>query len=102
MFKPGKNRDGYFGTEEIIAQVDCAIDIFEHKTNGLAQGLFMFDNAPSHQKCGDDAISSTKMVKSAFMFFFFTLFVLLISLKIPSISGRITQRAHTCAMASTP
>ncbi len=102
MFKPGKNCNGYFGTEEIITQVDHVIDIFEHKTNGLAQGLFMFDNTPSHQKHGDDAISSTKMVKSAFMFFFFTLFVLSMSLEIPSVSGHITQRAHACTMVSTP
>lgn len=65
MFKPGKNRDGYFDAEDLIAQVNRTIDIFEAKTNGLVQGLFMFDNAPSHQKRADDAISARKMVKSA-------------------------------------
>jgi hypothetical protein len=65
VFKPGKNCDGYFDAKELIAQVDCAIDIFEGKVNGLAQGLFMFDNAPSHQKRALDAISANKMVKSA-------------------------------------
>ena len=65
VFKPGKNRDGYFDAKEILAQVDRAIDIFERRTNGLAQGLFMFDNAPSHMKRATDAISATKMVKSA-------------------------------------
>ena len=69
MFKPGKNRDGYFGAVQLLAQVDRAIDIFESKTNGLAQGLFLFDNAPSHQKRADDAISATKMVKSMSHFF---------------------------------
>jgi hypothetical protein len=39
VFKPGKNRDGYFKAEDLIAQVDRAMDIFEAKTNGLAQGL---------------------------------------------------------------
>jgi hypothetical protein len=65
VFKPGKNRDGYFDAKKLIAQVDRAIDIFEGKVNGLAQGLFMFDNAPSHQKRALDAISANKMVKSA-------------------------------------
>jgi hypothetical protein len=35
-----------------------AIDIFENKTNGTAMGLFMFDNAPSHQKQAKDALSA--------------------------------------------
>lgn len=64
MFKPGKNRDRYFDSKGLVAQVDRAIDIFEGKVNGLAQGLFMFDNAPSHLKRAADAISVTKMVKS--------------------------------------
>jgi len=64
VFKPGKNHDGYFGSTELIAQVSRTIDIFEGKVNGLAQGLFMFDNAPSHLKRAFDAISSIKMVKS--------------------------------------
>jgi hypothetical protein len=64
VFKPGKNRDRYFDLKGLVAQVDRAIDIFEGKVNGLAQGLFMFDNAPSHLKRAADAISVTKMVKS--------------------------------------
>ena len=39
------------------------MDIFESKTNGTATGLFMFDNAPSHQKRAPDALSARKMVK---------------------------------------
>lgn len=65
MFKPGKNRDGYFNSDGLIAQVNRAIDIFESKANGLALGLFLFDNAPSHMKRAGDAISATRMVKSA-------------------------------------
>ena len=68
MFKPGKNRNGYFDAKELIDQVDRAIDIFERKTSGSAKGLFMFDNAPSHQKHAADAISAKKMVKSVFFF----------------------------------
>ena len=50
MFKPGKNHDGYFDSTKLVAQVTRAINIFEGKVNGLARGLFMFDNAPSHLK----------------------------------------------------
>ncbi|KAI0070203.1 hypothetical protein K474DRAFT_1609121 [Panus rudis PR-1116 ss-1] len=64
LFKAGKNRDGYFDADDLCAQVDRAIDIFEAKTNGTAQGLFLFDNAPSHQKRADDALSARKMVKN--------------------------------------
>ena len=98
MFKPGKNRDGYFNSKELITQVDCATTIFEGKANGLAQGLFMFDNAPSHLKCADDALSAIKMVKSECFVFFKPL--LLMSLKIPSVTGCTTQRGHACVMGS--
>jgi hypothetical protein len=64
VFKAGKNRDGYFSSDDLIAQVDNAIDIFEGRTNGLATGLFLFDNAPSHQKRADDALSARKMPKN--------------------------------------
>ena len=63
LFHAGKNRDGYFTSEELLAQVDRAIDIFESKTKGFATGLFIFDNAPSHRKRAADALSARKMVK---------------------------------------
>ena len=63
LFRAGKNRDGYFSGEDLLKQVEKAIDIFESKTNGLATGLFMFDNAPSHQKRAPDALSARKMPK---------------------------------------
>ncbi|KAH9165789.1 hypothetical protein EDB89DRAFT_2007747 [Lactarius sanguifluus] len=37
IFKAGKQHDGWFGFNELLAQVDRVIDIFEGKTNGLAQ-----------------------------------------------------------------
>ncbi len=43
--------------------MDHAIDIFEGKTNGFATGLWMFDNAPSHQKRARDALSARKLPK---------------------------------------
>ena len=50
LFKAGKERDGYFDSKALLDQVDCAIDIFEERTNKFATGLFLFDNAPSHKK----------------------------------------------------
>ncbi|KAF7297803.1 hypothetical protein MKEN_01404000 [Mycena kentingensis (nom. inval.)] len=64
LFRAGKNRDGYFASEDLLATADNAIDIFEAKTNGMATGLFMFDNAPSHQKRAADALSARKMPKN--------------------------------------
>ena len=63
IFKAGKNRDGFFNADDLLQQVDNAIDIFEGCTKGWAQGLFLFDNAPSHQKHAPDALSARNMVK---------------------------------------
>ena len=71
LFKPGVNRDGYFDANDLQKQVEHAIDIFEGKTNGNAQGLFLFDNAPSHQKRAPDALSARKMPKSIILFLIF-------------------------------
>jgi hypothetical protein len=43
--------------------VDNSIDIFKGLTKGMAQGLFLFNNAPGHQKRADDALSAQRMVK---------------------------------------
>jgi len=58
IFKVGKNHDGFFDADDLLQQVDKAIDIFKGPTKGWAQGLFLFDNAPSHQKHALDAISA--------------------------------------------
>jgi hypothetical protein len=58
FWEAGKNRDGYFAADDVLSQVDRAIDIFESKTDGRCTGLFMFDNAPSHQKRADNALSA--------------------------------------------
>jgi len=64
VFKAGKNRDGYFAAEDLLKQVEHAIDIFEAKTNGFATSLFLFDNALSHQKCASDALSAQNIPKN--------------------------------------
>ena len=38
IFKAGKNRDGYFDADNLLRQVDKAIDIFEGLTNGWCYG----------------------------------------------------------------
>jgi len=48
LFHAGKNHDGWFSSDDLLIQVDQAIDIFEAKTNGFGVALFLFDNAPSH------------------------------------------------------
>ena len=59
----GKNRDGYFSADDLLEQVEHTIDIFESKTHNFATGLFMFDNAPSHQRRAPDALSARNMPK---------------------------------------
>ena len=68
IFKAGKNWDGWFNADSLLIQVDKAIDIFKGLTRGWAQGLFLFDNAPSHQKCAPNAISAWNMVKGVCLF----------------------------------
>ncbi|SRR5258708_39031209 len=63
ILKPGKNQDGLFDANNLLAQVDHMIDLFKGRTNSNAQGLFLFDNAPSHQKWVLDALSARNMVK---------------------------------------
>jgi hypothetical protein len=50
IFKAGKNQDGWFAAEDLLEQVNSSINIFERKMNSFATGLFMFNNAPGHQK----------------------------------------------------
>lgn len=52
--------DGYFENGMLLKQVDTAIDIFESNYHD-AQGLFTFDNAPSHKKCSNDCLNDHKM-----------------------------------------
>ena len=51
---------GYFTNEMLISQVHDAIDIFESKYPE-AQGMWIFDNAPSHMKKPEDALNPDHM-----------------------------------------
>ena len=52
--------EGYFNNDMLLEQVRHALAIFEAKYP-QAQGMFIFDNAPSHMKCPDDALNPEKM-----------------------------------------
>ena len=101
LFRAGKNRDGWFSADDLLAQVDRAMDIFEGLTGGYAQGLFLFDNVPSHQKCAENALSARKMVKGACFF--------IPQMRYPhpppqdqKMGGRITAMAFACVTALYP
>ncbi|EJD42266.1 hypothetical protein AURDEDRAFT_138271 [Auricularia subglabra TFB-10046 SS5] len=62
IFHPGVNRDGYFNNEDILQQAQDAADIvtthypdYEH--------VFIYDNATTHRKRTDDALSALHMPK---------------------------------------
>lgn len=52
--------EGYFNNEMLLKQVDRALTIFEAKYP-QAQGMFIFDHAPSHMKGPEDALNVDKM-----------------------------------------
>ena len=54
-----------------MAQVEHVINIFKAKTNGLAQGLFIFNNVLEHMKHASDVITAKGMAKDASQFFFY-------------------------------
>jgi hypothetical protein len=56
-------RDGYFDNDDLLNQVENAIDIFDRMYPD-AQALFLFDNATTHQKRAADALSAKHMPKS--------------------------------------
>ena len=61
IFWPGKNWDGYFNHEDIIAQTETAIKILACDYPDQ-EHIFIFDNASTHLKHADDAISARKML----------------------------------------
>jgi len=63
LFRAGKARDGYFTNENIVAHAEKAMDILQkyypHEDHAL-----IFDNATTHLKRADDALSAHKLPKS--------------------------------------
>jgi hypothetical protein len=62
LFKAGKGCDGYFTNEEVYEQLINACNIIE-ATYPNNNHVFAFNNATTHTKCPDDALSAMKMLK---------------------------------------
>jgi len=62
LLKAGKNREGYFTNDNILAQADKAMDILE-KHYPDDDHVLIFDNASTHQKRPDGALSARRMPK---------------------------------------
>lgn len=62
LFKAGKAREGYFTNEDILQQASHAMDILEQHFPD-DKHVLLFDNATTHQKRADDALSASKMPK---------------------------------------
>jgi hypothetical protein len=77
IFRPGKNRDGYFTNEEILAQLSKAMTILKRDYPD-EDHVFVFDNATTH-------------LKLFFLFFYFFIFIYLILVYSPFLSSSIYQ-----------
>ncbi|KAF9232078.1 hypothetical protein BU15DRAFT_81648 [Melanogaster broomeanus] len=58
-----EGRDGYFTNDEILSQAEKAMVILE-KDYADEDHIFIFDNATTHLKRADDALSARNMPKS--------------------------------------
>ena len=63
LFRPRANWDGYFSNEEIIEQVDEAINILKEYYSKFDH-ILIYDNATMYLKHAEDALSSHKMPKN--------------------------------------
>jgi hypothetical protein len=63
LFKAGAGREGYFTSDNVCAQVRIAMDICDIEYSG-EKHVFIFDNATTHLKQVDDALSVRNMPKN--------------------------------------
>lgn len=63
LFRAGKNRDGYFTHDEVLQQLSTAISILKEDYPD-DNHIIILDNAPSHLKRGDQALSARAMSKN--------------------------------------
>ncbi|KAG1888983.1 uncharacterized protein F5891DRAFT_1216029 [Suillus fuscotomentosus] len=63
LFRAGKARDGYFTNNNIIAHAEKAMDILSRDYPN-EDHVLIFDNATTHRKRADDALSARKMPKN--------------------------------------
>ncbi|KIK51929.1 hypothetical protein GYMLUDRAFT_64529 [Collybiopsis luxurians FD-317 M1] len=69
IFKPGKNKDGYFTAEDIRAQANHAMDILTRWWPEY-EYVFIYDNATTHLKWPDGSLSARKMPRGPSNTFF--------------------------------
>jgi hypothetical protein len=62
LFKAGKQREGYFTNSDILAHASAAMNILD-KDYANEEHVLVFDNATTHLKREEDALSATKMPK---------------------------------------
>ena len=61
IIKPGKNKDGWWKSEDMVAQLrDLALPIFEALHPGCT-GVFLFDQSTNHSAYAEDAILASRM-----------------------------------------
>jgi hypothetical protein len=63
LFKAGIDRQGYFDNKDVLNQTRTAMDILENERQD-EHHVFVFDNATTHTKRADDALSARKMPKN--------------------------------------
>lgn len=56
IFHPGKNRDGYFDNDNILAQATDAMGILSRNYPDEDHDVLIFDNATTHLKRAPDAL----------------------------------------------
>ena len=60
---PGSKSDAWWDTEQLLAQVKHAIEVFE-KAHPNCITLFIFDQSSAHASLGPDALKASEMNKS--------------------------------------
>ncbi|KAF8220679.1 hypothetical protein L208DRAFT_1167124, partial [Tricholoma matsutake] len=60
---PGSKGDAWWDTEQLLAQVKHAIEMFE-KAHPNCIVLFIFDQSSAHASLGPDALKASEMNKS--------------------------------------
>jgi hypothetical protein len=61
LLRPGKNRDGYFTSEDVLAQATRAMDVLSHPDYQHEDHVFLYDNARTHLARAPDALSAGNM-----------------------------------------
>jgi len=62
VLRPGANRDGYFTNSEILEQAEAAAALVQSSYPDFDH-VFIYDNATTHKKRADDALSARHMPK---------------------------------------